>query len=58
MGFGNTTYDVALPGNRWQMGGGVAVESGRHRAFVDLQYGRGASVTQEVTANIGYTFSF
>lgn len=58
VGFGNTTYDVALPGNRWQMGGGVAVESGRHRAFVDLQYGRGASVTQEVTANIGYTFSF
>lgn len=58
VGFGNTTYDVALPGNRWQMGGGVAVESGRHRAFVDLQYGHGASVTQEVTANIGYTFRF
>ncbi|MFD4838320.1 autotransporter outer membrane beta-barrel domain-containing protein [Achromobacter sp. NPDC058515] len=58
VGFGNTTYDVALPGNRWQMGGGVAVESGRHRAFVDLQYGHGASVSQEVTANIGYSFRF
>lgn len=58
VGFGNSTYDVALPGNRWQMGAGVAVGSGRHRAFVDLQYGHGASVTQEVTANIGYSFRF
>lgn len=58
VGFGDSTYDVALPGNRWQMGGGVAVASGRHRAFVDLQYGRGASVSQEVTANIGYSFRF
>ncbi|MGY6273735.1 autotransporter outer membrane beta-barrel domain-containing protein [Achromobacter denitrificans] len=58
VGFGNSTYDAALPGNRWQMGGGVAVASGKHRAFVDLQYGRGASVSQEVTANIGYSFRF
>lgn len=58
VGFGDSTYDVALPGNRWQLGGGVAVETGRHRAFVDLQYGTGSSVSQEVTANIGYTFRF
>ncbi|WP_338879121.1 autotransporter outer membrane beta-barrel domain-containing protein [Achromobacter veterisilvae] len=58
VGFGDSSYDVALPGNRWQLGGGVAVASGRHRAFVDLQYGRGASVSQEVTANIGYSFRF
>jgi len=56
--FGNTDYHVALPGNRWQLGGGLGVESGRHGAFVDVQYGHGASVSHELTASIGYRFRF
>ncbi|OZI58904.1 hypothetical protein CAL27_19745 [Bordetella genomosp. 1] len=56
--FGNSTYDVELPGDRWQLGGGVQVDSGPHRGFADLRYGRGDIVKRELTLNVGYAFRF
>ena len=56
--FGNSTYDVELPGDRWQLGGGVQVASGAHRGFADLRYGRGDIVKRELTLNVGYSYRF
>lgn len=56
--YGGHSYKAALPGNRWQSGLGMALESGRHRAAADLRYGHDADVAHELTVAIGYSYRF
>ncbi|OZI70713.1 autotransporter outer membrane beta-barrel domain-containing protein [Bordetella genomosp. 12] len=58
VGYNGKTYSATLPGDRWRIGGGLALDSGPHRAFVDLRYGHGPDISHEVTAVVGYSYRF
>ncbi|ETH00790.1 autotransporter Phg [Bordetella pertussis I036] len=56
--FGGKSYDAELPGSRWQLGAGAALDVGAHRAYADLRYGHGANISQDLSLNIGYAYRF
>ncbi|KCB43680.1 autotransporter beta-domain protein [Bordetella hinzii 5132] len=56
--YGGEPFKAALPGNRWRVGGGIALDSGPHRAFADLRYGHGSDISRELTLVLGYSYRF
>ncbi|AMD47216.1 autotransporter [Bordetella holmesii] len=56
--YGGSAYKAALPGNRWRIGGGLALDTGPHRVFLDMRYGHGSDVSREVSAVVGYSYRF